>query len=201
MTEVGADSGELTLYLGKANLANGRYPEAIEALQRAVQADPRLPFVHYELGVAYRNLRQLEKSKEEFLADAAIEPDVSYTFDQLGAVCAALEEYDEALGYFERALQLNPSLAASHFGLAKIYRQRERYPEALHALDQANRLDPESSSVHYLRGQVLRVLHRTEEARQEFARVRELVNTTGDGVERQIRGEATVDPQLAGTRH
>ena len=50
------------------------------------QGNPKLPFVHFNLGVAYFKKQDLQRAKEEFLKDAALEPDVAYNYDQLGLV-------------------------------------------------------------------------------------------------------------------
>lgn len=48
--------------------------KALEELGRAAAADPKPPFVHYNLGVIYRRKGDFESAKKEFLADAAVEP-------------------------------------------------------------------------------------------------------------------------------
>jgi hypothetical protein len=45
-------------------------------LKRAAQLDPKLPFVHFYLGIAYRRCNQFAQGKVEFLEDLKIEPDV-----------------------------------------------------------------------------------------------------------------------------
>jgi tetratricopeptide (TPR) repeat protein len=198
LLEVGKDSAELHLFLGKAYLARDQNYKALEELQRAEQANPKLPFVHYNLGVAYRGNGDLTKAKAEFLKDAALEPDVAYNYEQLGIICQSLDQKHDAKLYFQRALKLNHRLGTSWYGLAKMYKEEKQYPEALKALNEAGALDATSASVHYLRAQILTQLGRAAEAHAELATVRSLQRQSADQLERKISGRVYQDPQLAG---
>ena len=166
-------------------------------LERAARIDPKLPFVHYFLGSVYRRRNNLEAAKQEFLKDAAIEPDVVYDYDQLGLICYTLGQIPEAERYFKQALRLDASLGTSDFGLAKIYKQQGKYAEALNALHAAGAIDAQSASVHYLRGQVLTAMGRRAEAKPEFDEAARLQKATRDELERKISGRQVSDPQLA----
>src|SRR5262249_24065833 len=82
LVEVGQNSPELHLLLGKAHLQREEYDQAIAELKLALQADPKFPFVHFNLGLAYMRKQELDAAKAEFEHDAVIEPDVAYNYDQ-----------------------------------------------------------------------------------------------------------------------
>ena len=201
LLEVGKDSAELHLFLGKAYLARDQNYDALRELQRAAQINPKLPFVHYNLGVAYRGNGDLAKAKDEFLKDSAVEPGVAYNYEQLGIICQSLDQKQDAKLYFQRALKLNHRLGTSWYGLAKMYKEEKRYPEALKALDEAGALDEKSASAHYLRAQVLMQLGRKTEAHAELAAVRNLQRESADQLEQKITGRVYHDPQLTGEQH
>ena len=69
--------------MGKAHINRQEYDDAIKELELAAKANPKLPFVHFNLGIAYYKKQELARAKEEFLKDAALEPDVAYNYDQL----------------------------------------------------------------------------------------------------------------------
>src|SRR5579864_6835657 len=83
MLEVGKDSAELHLFVGKGYLQEQDDDRAIVELERAAAIDAKLPFVHYFLGVAYRRKHDLDRAKTEFQKDVAIESDVAFNYDQL----------------------------------------------------------------------------------------------------------------------
>jgi len=196
LLQVGKDSAELHLFLGRAYLSRGQDDQALTELKHAEQLTPRLPFVHYNLALAYKRQHDFARAKREFLKDRDIEPDVAYNYDELGTVSAALGENTEALRYFQEAVKRDSRLATSWYGLAKIYRQKKNYAEAAKALDAAARVAPNSASVHYLAAQVLLDQGRRGEAQQELAVVRKLQKERTDTLEREISGDRYRDPQL-----
>ena len=49
----GSDKPEYRLIVGKGHYNRGEYDDAVRELEAAAQADPKLPFVHFNLGLAY----------------------------------------------------------------------------------------------------------------------------------------------------
>ena len=196
MLEIGNDSTEYHMVIGKACLQRADNDRAILELERAAAMDGKRPLVHYFLGVAYRRHHDLERAKQEFQKDVALEPQVAFNYDQLGAVSWELGQYDEAYRYYREALRLDSHLASSAFGLARFYRQREKYPQALAALDTAGTLDPTSASVHYMKGQILVRVGRKEEGRKELAIAARMLQKSTDRLEREVSGTSFLDPQL-----
>jgi tetratricopeptide (TPR) repeat protein len=196
MLEIGNDSTEYHMVIGKACLQRADNDRAIVELERAAAMDGKRPLVHYFLGVAYRRHHELERAKKEFQTDVTLEPDVAFNYDQLGAVSWDLEQYSEAARYYREALRRDPHMASSAFGLARFYRRQEKYPQALAALDTAGKLDPSSASVHYLRAQILARVGRKEEGQKELATAARMLRASTDRLEREVSGESFLDPQL-----
>lgn len=175
MLEVGQNSAEMHLLLGKAHLMRGEEDDqAFSELEQAAKLNPRLPFVHYNLGALHMRKRDYSKAASEFLADAAIEPDVAYNYDQLGSAHLALEQLADAERYFLLALRHDPALASSYYGLGKVYRSQKKYADELKMAAQASKLDPSSPSARYLKAHALLQLGRKEEADKELATMRKL---------------------------
>lgn len=78
LVEVGQNTPEFHL-MGKAALNNGDNDKALTELQAAASADPKLPFVHYNLGLAYLNKQDYEHAGEEFRQDLANEPSMLFS--------------------------------------------------------------------------------------------------------------------------
>jgi tetratricopeptide (TPR) repeat protein len=194
LAAVGKDSPFVHLLLGKAYLGHEDYSNALIELEKASEADTKLPMVHYNLGVVYRHQGEPQKAREEFLKDTAIEPDVAFNYDQLGILASAEGQDNLAEGYFLAAVKRDSKLGTSWFGLAKSYKQKKQYTDALKALEQAGLIDPKSASVHYLRGQVLAAMGRKAAAETEFAVVQKLKKDTVDELEREVSGAKYRDP-------
>lgn len=197
LLEAGKDTAELHLFLGRALLWRGEYDKALTELQQAAQLNPQLPFVHYNLALAYKRAGDLERAKEELLNDSKIEPDVAYNYDELGKICVALNDDEMAERYFREAVKRDPRLGTSWFGLAKLDKQNKKYAEALGALESAARVNSDSASLHYLRAQILLDQGKRDEARQELVLVRKLQKEVTDELEREVSGARYRDPGLA----
>ena len=70
---------------------------------------PSLPFLHFNLGVAYMHMSENEKSEAEFKKDIAIEPDLADNYERLGMLYMRLQRDAEAEKSFREALERDPS--------------------------------------------------------------------------------------------
>ncbi len=204
LLEVGRGTPALHLLLGKGYLSHNQEDQAIAEIQLAAQADDKLPHVHYYLGLAYRQKRNLEKAKQEFSRDMALQSSavasdnaVAYDYDQLGIVAYLQQQNQEAQHDFEEAVKREPNIGTSWYGLANLYREQGRLNEALKAIDHAVAIDPNSATVHYLRSRILTQLGRKAEAQTDVDAVRRLQKETDDQVQKQMDGGKYHDPQLA----
>jgi tetratricopeptide (TPR) repeat protein len=169
LVKIGNDSAEYHLFAGKYHLNREEYDLAIGEFEAAAKANPALPFVHFNLGVAYLKKQDYVRAREELLKDVAIEPDVALNYDQLGELYWQMQNDADAEKSFREAIRRNPRLATSYLGLAKIYQRQQKYAAALAETDKVLRMDPERNEAHYIRGQALLRLGRKEEAKKEMA--------------------------------
>jgi tetratricopeptide (TPR) repeat protein len=198
LVEIGQGKPEYRLIIGKAHYNRGEYDDAVRELEAAAQADPKLPFVHFNLGLAYLRKQEYEKARSEFLKDLAIEPDVAFTYEQLGNVESLLQKDDDAAKSFRQAVKLNPQLVSSHMGLAKIEERRRNYPAALAELNEVVRLDHGNASARYLRGQVLVRMGRERDGREELAEATKLINQQRTARQKELEApspELTREPE------
>jgi len=197
LIEVGGDSPEFHLLMGKALLTRNDDQKALEEFQKAAAGGDALPFLHFELGVTYWRMEQFEKALEELQKDIAIEPEIGYNYEQLGRVYLQLGREKEAEQAFLEALRREPRLPTALVELAKIHKRKGDLQAAAREAELAVRLAPKNQNAHFVRGQVLQRLGRNEEAKAEFAEARKLMAA---GVERDralVDKGATADPELA----
>jgi len=197
LVEIGENSPELHLLMGKAHLNREEYDDAVRELESAAKDDPKLPFVHFNLGLAYLHKQQFDQARSEFQKDIAIEPDVAFAYEQLAGVESTLGDDDEAAKNYRQALKLNSHLVDSHLGLAKIEERRQHYAGALAELDQITRLDSGNASARYLRGQVLVRMGRDKEGRQELAAATKMLNQQRAARQKELEGTTVPSPELA----
>jgi tetratricopeptide (TPR) repeat protein len=178
LVEVGGQTPEFHLILGKAYLNREELDKAISELEVAASTNSNLPYVHFSLGFAYMKKEDHDRAEAEFRKDIAIEPDLPDNYEQLGLLYSQLQKDAEAEHFFREALRYNPRQPASLLGLARLYQRQGKNREALIALDAAEKLVPDNQNVHFMRGQVLLRLGRREEAQAELASSKKLVDSS-----------------------
>jgi tetratricopeptide (TPR) repeat protein len=168
LIKLGDGTPAYRLFVGKYHLNLEQYDAALAEFQAAAAADPKLPFVHFDLGLTYLKKQDFVRARDEFLQDAAIEPDLALNYDELGDVYWLIQDDANAEKKYREALRRDARLVNSHLGLAKIYQRQEKFAPALAEADAAAKLDPERVDVHYVRGQLLQRLGRKAEAKKEL---------------------------------
>src|SRR6266404_937991 len=196
LVEIGEGSPEFHLLMGKAHINRGEYDDAVKELE-AAQADPKLPFAHFNLGLAFVHKQDYDRARDEFHKDIALEPDVPFSYEQLGSLEATVGNEDEAAKNDRSALKLDPQRINSRMGLAKIEEHRRHYAAALPELDQVIRLDGGNASARYLRGQVLMRMGREKEGRAELATATKMLNEQRAARHKELEGETVPSPELA----
>ncbi len=196
LIKVGGGSPEYRLFVGKSYLNLGQYDQALVEFQGAADADPKLPFVHFNLGLTYLKKQDYDHARDEFLKDAAIEPDLALNYDELGDVYSLQQKDSDAEKSYRDALQRDARLANSRIGLTKIYLRQKKYAQALSEIDAAAKLDPERTDVHYLRGQALMHSGSKDEGRKELETAVRMDNDRRSAREKQLENGTIPSPEL-----
>jgi len=197
LVEIGENTPEFHLFMGKAHLNRGEDDAALKDLEAAAQADPKLPFVHFNLGLTYTRKQDYGRAREEFRKDIALEPDLPYSFEQLGSLEATAGNEDEAEKSYRAALKLDGKRIESLMGLAKIEERKQNYAAALAHVDRIVALDSSYANARYLRGQVLLHMGRAKQGREELALATKMLNEQRAARHKQLEGETVPSPELA----
>jgi len=196
LVEVGGETPEFHLILGKAYLNREELDKAISELEQAASANSTLPYVHFSLGLAYMKKQDNDRAEAEFRQDIAIEPDLPDNYEQLGLLFLQLQKDDEAEHSFREALHYNPRMPVSLLELGRLYQRQGKNLEALTFLNSAEKWAPDNQNIRYVRGQVLLKLGRREEAQAELATSKKLVDTSLNK-QREKYGDAPIpNPEL-----
>jgi len=168
LIKLGNGSPEYRLFVGKYHLNQHQYDQALTEFQAAEQANPRLPFIHFNLGLAYLGKQDYGHAREEFLKDVELEPDLALNYQQLGDLYWTTQDDVRAEKSYREALRRDPKLVNAIVGLAKIYQRQKKYAGALAEVDEAEKIDDSRVDIHYMRGQLLNRLGRKEEGKKEL---------------------------------
>jgi tetratricopeptide (TPR) repeat protein len=171
----------------------GDLKAAIEHYRKALQIDPRLPGVHFELAEAI-----LESSRSDVgaQAEAERELEVAVTTDgdtaktecEFARIAWLQSQLDQAYAHYQRAYELNPNEVQAQLGLAKLLMMQQKPQEALNYLRMAVQSDPLNGEAHYRLAQAYKRVQMPDKAQQELTLLDEIKKTRNqvEGLYRQM---------------
>lgn len=150
----------------------GDLPGAIQHYKRALELNPQLAGVHYELAEALwessRTDPQVPAAAEEQVQKAKqADGDSSNLESLLGEIALRQNDLQRARAHYAEAFRLNPSDSEAQLGLGRVLLTMENPQEAKKYLEMAVQSDPLNSSAHYRLAQANHKLGLEEEARKE----------------------------------
>lgn len=159
----------------------GELKGAIDHYRKALQLDPRLPGVHYELGEAILEMARSDaaaqaESQKEFEASIAIDGDTAKAECALAEIALLQSAPDRALAHYQRAYRLNSNEVQAQMGLAGLA-MHENPKEAVTYLRMAVRSDPLNGAAHYQLARAYQRLQMNELAEKELHLSQEIRRT------------------------
>lgn len=133
--------------LGYTLLQLGRYPEAIAAFNRAIDADPYWDYPYNNRGYCLLQLGRPEEAYVDLHSSFLMNPGNSFSWRNLGAYHLATGDYAEALRHFEEARRLDPATEMIHFYLAQAHHQLGHAERAAGHAAQSQAADEHNDSV------------------------------------------------------
>jgi len=96
--------------LGNSLMDAGRFPEAVDAYQKALEIDPKNNDVRVDMGTCYRSAGQPNRAAEEYKKAIALNPGHPNAHRNLGIVLAFdFKNKREAIREFEEYLRVAPN--------------------------------------------------------------------------------------------
>lgn len=147
--------------------------DATEHYQKALQIDPKLPGMHFELA---ESMMESSPNDTKTQSAAAKELQVAIQTDgdsagvecQLGRIAMLQSQTEQALAHYRRANELNPKDAQAGMGLAAVLEMQENHEQAAAYLRMAVASDPFNATAHYRLSQIARELHLDDESKQQM---------------------------------
>src|SRR6267142_6302223 len=132
------------LILARAELAQGKFQQAFEGLQKVLLSDPNNIDALY-----YMSLIARELSHREYERLFSIAPDSDRVHQLLGEAALAAENRSEAEEEFQKALSSNPQSIEVSAELAELKRSQSKFDEAITYYTQAEQIGPLNYEIAY----------------------------------------------------
>jgi tetratricopeptide (TPR) repeat protein len=144
---------------------------AIRNYREALNLDPKLPGLHFELAEIL-NASSVEADQQEAEGEYKAALSVNQ-FDEraefrLGDISSRRGDVQEAYAHYSRAVQLQPTDAEANIGLAKVLILMNQPEKAEPLLQRALQLDPTSAAAHFRLATLYRQAGRTADAKREL---------------------------------
>jgi len=160
----------------------GDLQHAIEHYRKALEIDPRLPGVHFELAEA-----TLESSPSDTAAQAeaekelatvvATEGDSAKVQCEFGRIALLRSDLEDAHDHYTRAFAMSPKDTEAQLGLGRILMSMEKPQDARKYLEMAVQSDPLNGEARYRLALAYKRLQMPEEAEKEMHLFQEIKNT------------------------
>jgi tetratricopeptide (TPR) repeat protein len=164
------DSAQMHQVMAHEEARQGNTDGARLQYQKALEIDPKLPGIHFELG-ELMNLsgdpkakRDAESEYKAAIAENALDEKAQC---RLGDLARGKGDTAQAAEFYTTALRLQPDDADAAFGLAKALIAMNQDAKALPVLERAVQLEPTNAAAHFRLSTIYRELGRTADSRRE----------------------------------
>jgi tetratricopeptide (TPR) repeat protein len=152
VTKEKLDYRDAWILLGYAYLKTEKYPDAIEALERAKTLDPEKAETNFFLGIAYYTVNDFNKAETYLLKAKELGFEPKIQIDQkLAEIYLQLKNYQKSAESYEKVLSLNDNDVNYYIRPVWIYIEKLNQPEKALALSRkAVQTHPQTAMSHNL---------------------------------------------------
>ena len=164
------DSAQMHQLMAHEEARQGNKAGARAQYQQALQADPKLPGIHFEIAELLNSADDAatrQQAEAEYKAAAAENPFDNKAQVRLGDIAARDGNTAQALAYYSTALRLQPNDAEAAFGVAKMLIVEDQQAKALPVLERAVQLDPTNTAALFRLSTLYRQQGRTADSQRE----------------------------------
>jgi tetratricopeptide (TPR) repeat protein len=163
------DAGRSLVNLGKVLGWAGKFEEAYDAFQRALEIIGPHPAVYYGLASALYSLGKPEEAASYYRETLVLAPDRQGVHAQLARIFGEQGKTDEAVAECRAELELDPENYHVHVALAELLEKQGKQDEALQHLQTALEISPQQHHVHTALGLILKRRGDYNQAIQHFS--------------------------------
>lgn len=155
---------------GNALYKKGNFQGAIEKYTGAIAIIPEYQY-YYQLGLCYKNLRQMDKAVAEFENSIKLKPDFAVGHYALGGAYLAMADYDKSIESFKSVLKADPNMDRAIRGITEAYAgkaqqllQAGKIEDAGKTVDEAMAKEYDNSKLYLLAARIYNKLSQWEKA-------------------------------------
>lgn len=149
MAELSPLEGAPHFYLASSFLETGEDKEALLALTRAKDRNPKDHRIFYLMGLIYYNQGQFSKAFDVFQTSLQLDPSFVFSYQQLAKISLKNGDIDSALKFALKAVELDSTFSQPHYLLGQIYLRLHKSEDANREIEQFQKLQVNSPIQEY----------------------------------------------------
>lgn len=151
----------------------GDLKDATAHYRKALQLDPHLPGMHFELAEALMEASPNDSATQgealdELNAAIKTDGDSAKIECELGRIAQLQSQPANALRHFQRAYKMDPNSSDAEIGMAAVLEFQGSYQQSAEYLRRVVASDPLNAQAHYRLSRIDRKLHLDDEAQREL---------------------------------
>ncbi len=142
---------------------------SVADFHKAIQAAPDCYEAYYDLGIAYRQLKQLDDAETALRKSSELSANkYGHANMALGVILAEEKKYDEAEKSLLLSVEAEPASWMGHYQLGRVYYSENRLTDAEKPLERARELKPDAPGVYRVLALVHLRLHNSAAALEDL---------------------------------
>ncbi len=130
------------------------YDRAVDALQKCLNLNSKLPVIYFELGKNYNKLKNFGAAEDALKKAISMQPDNEWFLDELYDVYYQQDDINNAIKTIKQLVRYHPDYKED---LAALYVREEKYKQALELLDELDAEIGISESRDAMRSDIYRI--------------------------------------------
>jgi tetratricopeptide (TPR) repeat protein len=147
----------------------GKYDEAIDSFNKAIQQNPKLVDAYHYRGQAYFQTQRFQNAIQDYNQVLQMAPHNAEAYHHRGLAYTSSGNNDQAIADYTQAINLKPDFAQAYSDRAQAYKAQGKEALALQDLNQALKYDPAQAEGFYQRGISHQRLDQHREAIADFS--------------------------------
>ena len=120
----------------------GKYDEAIDSFNKAIQQNPKLVDAYHYRGQAYFQTQRFQNAIQDYNKVLQMAPQNAEAYHHRGQAYSSSGNNDQAIADYTQAISLKPDFAQAYSDRAQAYKAQGKEALALNDLNQALKYDP-----------------------------------------------------------
>jgi tetratricopeptide (TPR) repeat protein len=141
---------------GNALYDQGKYDEAVQAYDKAIEVNPENADTWYNKGLALERQNKYNEAIQAYDKAIELDPKDADAWSAKGAALNSQDKYDEAIQAYDKAIEIDPRYADAWEGKGVALDGQGKYAEAVQAYEKATEINPQYAYAWNNKGVALR---------------------------------------------